>query len=378
MDGQSFSRGEQTSVVLIAIVAGCVPALQPLLLGALLGEGRIGADSMGHAATAEAFGMAMATAIAGACLRPRRLHLVCLSSLLAVLAANLLTILLPSPGIIAVRGVSGVGNGLLLWVLVGMLARSAVPARLYAIYVTANAALVFLLSAILGGFAIRQYGALAGYVILIAIYGVLLLAVRRVPARYANLGERQMATLPPPAGFLALAGVVLFLAGIMAFWIYAVPLGIQTGIAADTMQLMISAATGVQIVAGLTAVALAGRVTGMQAMLTTAFLALLAVGATLVSDRGSVWLSAMMLFSFCWMFAPAFHIPFLNLADPSRRAAIFVGTAQLGGYAVGPLLGAAAVSASDFGPARLVAMACFATVLAIAGIVRKRQQPAMA
>jgi len=82
-----------------------------------------------------------------------------------------------------------------------------------------------------------------------------------------------------------------------------------------------------------------------------------------------VWAPAVLAVSFCWMFAPPFHIAFLDVADPSRRAAIFVGTAQLGGLAAGPLMASAAIAAPDYGPARTIAMACFAVALVIAALV---------
>ena len=141
-----------SAVVTIAVVAGSVPALQPILLGGLMSEGRIDAAAIGYAATAEGAGMALASAICSAALRPARLRAITGAAIFAVLVANLTTILLPAPGIIAARAISGVGNGILLWVLVGMMTRAAVPTRLFAIFVTAQTSLGFLLSLFLATF----------------------------------------------------------------------------------------------------------------------------------------------------------------------------------------------------------------------------------
>jgi len=342
-----------------------------MLLGGLLAEGRIDGAAIGYAATVEGLGMAVASALASALLPPRRLRIVAGLAILAALAANLLTIMLDAPGIIVARGLSGIGNGLLLWVLVGMMTRSAIPARLFAIYVTAQTSFCFLLSLAFASVVIPRFGVLAGY-------GVLLALLRVVPGAYADLeaGEGGVG-LPPVRGVLALGAVILQLAGVMAFWVYSLPLGAQAGVAPGPMRMTIGAANGAQIVAGLAAIALAARVTGRQAVTITAAASIAAMAMTASGGAIAVWLPALLLFAFCWMFAPAFHIPFLIAADPSRRAAMFVSTAQLVGMAAGPLLASVVTTSDDYGPARLASMACFAATLLIALVVG-RASPAVA
>jgi DHA1 family inner membrane transport protein len=373
IESSSFTRSQVSAAVAIAVVASCVPALQPILLGKLLAVGRIDAATLGYAATAEGLGMAIATAIASAVLPPRRLRLIGTFAILAVLAANATTAVVPGAWIIAARCLSGLGNGVLLWLLVGMLARSAAPTRLFAIYITANASLVFLLTLLLGSSLLNSLGVTGGYVALIGLYLPLLLVVHLIPGGYTDLGGGEAAGGSIPwLGLAALAAVVLYLAGVMGFWIYSVPLGNQVGISTPSMQSMLSAATGVQIVAGFLAVALAARISGLQAVTITSATGIVALLAMTMSGSASVWLPCLLVFSFCWMFGPPFHIAFLNTADPSRRSAMYVGTAQLVGYAVGPLLSSAVVSSSDYAPAQTVSIACFAAVVAIAGLVWMR------
>lgn len=376
MEGQKFSASQIAAVIILAVVAGSIPTLQPMLLGALLAEGRITAGAMGYAATLEGVGTVLATAIAGAWLPPRRLGLIGVGAVLSVLAANLATIILPSAGIIVARGLSGLGNGIMLWLFISMLARSDLPARLYGFYITGAGILVFLLTLFLGTFAISRFGATAGYAILIGINGLLLVVTRFLPDDFADLDGTGQTATPPAWGLLALCAVGLFLAGIMAFWIYAIPLGVQAGISTQTMQMIISIATGIQILAGLAAITFAAKVSGMQAMTVTSAVALVALLATMMSGSAMIWLPAVLAVAFCWMFAPPFHIAFLDVADPSRRAAIFVGTAQLSGLAIGPLLASAAISAPDFGSARMIAIACFAATLIIATMVLARARGA--
>lgn len=368
METQTFSRSQTATVIMIGAIGGSIPALQPLLLGSLLAEGRISAGIMGHSATAEAFGMVIGTAVAGAFLPPRRLPLVTALSLLAVIVANLMTITLPAPMTPVARGLAGLGNGVLLWLFLSMLARAAVPTRLYATFFVVNASLVFLLSTALGTFVINRFGAASGYMILAGLYVALLLAARLVPHEYAQLDNGET-SIPPPMGLLGLLGVTLYLAGVMGFWVYSVQIGAQAGIPVHSMQMIVAAATGVQILAGLGAIALATRLTGIQVVVFTASVGLAAMLVTMASASIIIWAGAVLAFAFCWMFGPPFHVAFLITSDPSRRAAIFVGTAQLLGMAVGPLMSSSFVSASDFGSARLVTMACYGAVLAIAAAV---------
>jgi hypothetical protein len=103
IENSSSSNLQTTAAVTIAVVASCVPALQSVLLGQLLTEGKIGATTLGQAATAEGLGMALATAVASATLPPRRLRLSAIIAILAVLTANALTTALAAPWIVAAR-----------------------------------------------------------------------------------------------------------------------------------------------------------------------------------------------------------------------------------------------------------------------------------
>lgn len=367
MASQSFPKSQTIAVVTIAVVAGCVPPLQPMLLGGLLAEGRIGAAAMGYAAAAEGLGMVIGTTLASALLAPRRLRLIAVLALLAVMAANVMTIAMPPPGIIAARGLSGLGNGILFWVFVGMLARSELPTRLFGTYYSANAALVFLTSVFLASSAAGRSASLLGYGFLITLYVPLLLAIRFAPNDYADIRQDNGGlALPPLWGFSALAAVILFLAGVMSFWIYSVPLGHQAGIATQSMKAIVGAGTGVQILGGLAAISLATRLSGTGVVIFTAGGGLLAVMATLTSSDMLVWASAVSILAFCWMFGLPFHIAFLNDADPTRRASMFVGTAQLVGLTIGPLLASPMISARNYVPASYAAIGCFALALLLA------------
>lgn len=366
MPAQDFSRVQVAAAVVIAAISVTAPGLQPMLLGALLAAGKIGAHTLGLAATFEALGVVFSTAVVGAIVRPQRLRLVTALALLAVMSANVLTIALPASAIIPLRGLAGLGNGLLVGAFLSLAARSSNPTPLYATLFMLNASAVFLLSMTLGTFAIDHLGPMSGYMILTGIYAVLLLAVRLVPDEHAALPGGGQTALPPCRGVLGLCAVILFFAGVMAFWVYAVPLGTQIGISAHSMQRVVAISTGVQIVGGMAAIALATKLTGFQVVVLTSVAGAAALLMTMVSSSLFVWIPALLVLAFCWTFGGPFHAAFLIAADASRRGAVFVGTAQLFGTAIGPLLGSILVSDADYRPVWMVSMACYVVVIAAA------------
>jgi fucose permease len=160
----------------------------------------------------------------------------------------------------------------------------------------------------------------------------------------------------------------------MAFWVYSLPLGIQSGVGSGSIRMIVSAANGAQIIAGFAAIALAGRVSGFHAVIATAIASATAMLVTIMGGSVALWLPALLVFAFCWMFAPPFHIAFLITADSSGRAAMFVSTAQLVGMAVGPLIASLVANTTNYGPARLVSIACFVAVTVLATVIY-RQAP---
>ncbi|WP_327751875.1 hypothetical protein VVT58_01450 [Sphingobium sp. SJ10-10] len=369
MEAQTFSVREMAAVIAIGAVGGCTSPLQPMLLGALLAAHKISPEAMGHAATAEALGMVLGTALASAYIPPRRLKWLITIALAVVFTANSLTIMLGGAGIQILRGFCGLGNSVLLWLFLSMLARSDTPTRLYAAFFLTSASLIFLLSMSLSAFALDRFGPNAGYIAFLIIEIILLFVVRLAPDRYAEIQSARGAAVPPVRGLLGLFSITLYLTGVTAFWLYSVPLGSEVGIPVRSMQMIVSAATGVQIVAGLAAMTLAAKLKASHVVVFTAIGGLAAALTTMTSGNIFIWAPAILIFAFCWMFAPPFHVAFLISVDPSRRAALFVGTAQLTGFVVGPLIASAMISSSDFAPARLVTFVCYCASLTTVAII---------
>jgi MFS transporter, DHA1 family, inner membrane transport protein len=102
------------------------------------------------------------------------------------------------------------------------------------------------------------------------------------------------------------------------------------------------------VLAGLAATVLGSRLPGWIAILGGVAASLV---AQLLLGTGShdlaLYLSSAVI-SFFWMFTPPFHLPLILALDRSRRSAMFIGSAQLGGMFAGSALAAALVKGGDY------------------------------
>jgi hypothetical protein len=80
---------------------------------------------------------------------------------------------------------------------------------------------------------------------------------------------------------------------------------------------------------------------------------------------GSAFVVATAVFGFLWLFVMPFQIPIVMAADPSNRAAMLIGGAQLTGSSLGPLFAAMLVSDTDPTPALWFGAVCAVTGVAI-------------
>jgi hypothetical protein len=79
----------------------------------------------------------------------------------------------------------------------------------------------------------------------------------------------------------------------------------------------------------------------------------------------AMFIAASGLFGFVWLFLTPFLVPVVIEADPSRRAAVLMGGAQLSGGSLGPLMASALVSDTDARGALVFGAACLVAAMAI-------------
>lgn len=341
----TVTRAQEFAIISIGIIAGVIPALQPILLGGLNEAGLLTSEQIGRAGMVEGLGMLLGSFLATLFLPPRALRMLCVTALCLMFFANLLSAMSSGNMILIIRAVNGFASGVILWVLVGMLTRAKDGARLFALYVTAQAILATALSWGLSLLVLPAFGITGGYWLIASLALILVVpASMLMPDSFTPLASGRI-MVPSPAGLVGLLAILCFLAGILALWVYFVPLAAGLGHDSKTAGMIVSGAIAVQILGGLCAIWVAGRWSGTSITIASGIGAAMAIAMLLfLGNFFAMLVLAMCLISFFWMFAPPSHLPFLLRLDPGGQSAAFISVAQLGGLSVGPLIASVAVS----------------------------------
>jgi len=366
----------QLGVILLVGVCGVMIAgLQPLLLGTLAQEGRISAAQLGHAATAELLLMGAASAYAGGRWKAERLRAIGIVSSLALAALNVATVWANGETVTLVRALAGVPSGILIWITVAMIARSPTPERWSGIYLTIQTLAQFVLAAALAAWVISRSGANGGFVALAVLCVISALAACLLPNRFAPLvADNASSNMPNTRGLIALAAPFLWMAFIVGVWVYAEPLSRQAGHAQTVAGVAVSVSLACQVLGGATATLLAGRLRWFPALMFCAFANVGCLLAFAVLPSESLYLLTSGVFGFLWLFSLPFMVPMVIAADPTRRAALLVGGAELAGGSLGPLLASFVVSDTDVRGALGFGAVSLAVTVAIAFALHRRER----
>jgi predicted MFS family arabinose efflux permease len=330
---------QQTTCLMIGVVALLIAGLQPLILGGWAHEGRLSEAEIGLAAMGELLALGITTSLAAAFLKPTHMRikvgLACVGHGVITLAG----LSLSSIWLAADRAVAGVFEGLMLWAAISMIVRSRSAERWAGVFATAQTLAQMMVSAALALWIIPLHG----------VNGALfLLAALSVGAGLAAItGPNRMAPLPKAAKdadgslsirpALGLAGIFLSMAFIVSAWVYLDPLARRAGLSGEMAGLMVSLALGAQVVGSLTATAISGRWPAAPILVGVAGLQALALIGMGLAPTAMVFAGCVILFGFLWMFAIPLHAALMIELDPTRRAALQIGAAQLLGSSFGPL-----------------------------------------
>jgi hypothetical protein len=375
--GSPPSLAQSTAVMAIGVVAILIAGLQPLLLGALGQENRLSAVQIGHAATAELLVMGLTAGLAGAWLKPERLKLIGLVSGLALAAANLATLGARGEGITLVRALAGAPAGLMMWMIISLISRAPRPERWSGVYLTVQTLAQLLLASALTAWVVGTHGANGGFVALAGFSALAAVISLAAPSGFAALEHSEETKgLLPPAGWAALAACFLFLAFIVGVWVYAEPLSRQSGHGPQVAGTAVSVSLGFQVLGGAAATLLAGRVRWFWAVMICGGFDFLLLALFWSLPGAPVFLAASAAFGFLWLFVMPFLAPMTIEADPTRRAAVLLGGAQLLGGSLGPLLASALVTDADARGALAFGAGCLAVAMVIvAGLHLRSHRP---
>jgi len=286
--------------------------------------------------------------LTGILLKPQRLKLIGVVVTLALAAVDCATAGASGLGVFAIRGVAGALEGVLLWITVAMIARTATPERWAGVFFTGQTFTQLLLAIALAAWIMPHWGAAGGFVA-IAVCAVAGAPAALVgPSRLADLNPGEAIAGPPPLrGWIALLGTLIYVAGSGAVAVYLEPLALQAGLDAGVARTALWVSLAAQVAGSAAATAMAGRIRWFTVFLVTTA-AYLAVW-WLFGLRIPAWLfiTANAAGGLFGLFLSPFLVPMTIEADPSRRAAVQSGAAQLIGGALGPLLASRLVSDRD-------------------------------
>ncbi len=369
-----------SAVMFVGVTGIMIAGLQPLLLGTLEHENRISPVQLGQAATAELLAMGLAAFIAGALLKPQSLKLIAIVASLLLAGVDVATPYVQGDAITLLRGLAGVPSGILIWVTVALIARSPTPERWSGVYLTVQTLGQFVLATIMSLTVVPAYGSDGGWFTLAAFCVITALAALAIPSSYALLPRTEgNSSLPGARGWIALVSAFLYSAFTIGVWVYAEPLSKQAGHDPGVTGMAVSVSLACQVAGGAAATLLAGRVNWLWTTLIAAALsaAVTAGMATLPGPEMFLVLSG--AFGFLWLFVLPFLVPMVIEADPTRRAAVLIGGAQVLGASFGPFFASMLVTETDARGALAFGGACLVvSVLMAFGLHRIRPRTAAA
>ncbi len=344
----SFSTRDVVAILAVGIVGVLIPGLQPQLLAALVVEGRLSISAIGALAAAELMAMGVAAAGAGFVLPASRLRVVTGGALLVAAAADFATPNLAPFVLFATRIVAGLAEGMLVWIAIGFIVRTAHPEKWSGVYLMMQTLAQFAIASVLGGIGADSY---AGFVILGTVTLAGLLVLPFLPAAYSPLERRpKTGSGTSERGIASLAGVLFYLAFTVAVWVYIEPLAVARGVPERLVHLIAPLSLAMQVAGAGAATVLAGRLPPRATLIGVAIVNLALLAVMGAPPSAAVFLGATALFGFLWLFAMPFQVPLVIAADPTRRAALLIGGAQLAGSSLGPLAAGTLTGGSNLTP----------------------------
>ena len=371
--GPPFVPSEAAAAIALGLLALLISGLMGLLLAALAEEGRLSAPGIGLTAMLEALSTGLVTGLAGIVLRPVRLRTVAAIAAVALVALDLATTRASGQGVMIVRALAGLPEGVLLWISIGFISRTATPERWAAILFTGMGLTQLAVAAALSAVILPRFGADGGYVA-VAVGAALALPVAAFIPR--SLGAvaaagAQSSGAPPFRGWVALAGTLCMAASLTAVAVYVIPLARQAGLSVAAGRTAISVGLACQMAGGALATAVAGRVRYITVFWVCA--AVFAATWAIYAVHAPAWLFVAMtgLSGMAAFMAGPFLVPMTVEADPSRRAAMQSGAVQLLAGAFGPLLASFAVTNQDVHGVLILGVALQVVGLAIAVMLHR-------
>lgn len=320
----------------------------PVLLGDLVHEHRLTAAGIGQTAMTELLSMGITIALAAIVLKPQRLKLLGAVLCLLLAAVDLAGVRASGLGVMALRGLAGALEGLLLWITVGMIARTVTPERWAGVFFTAQVLAQLLLAVAFALWVLPRFGPNGGFVSLALVSLVTVPAALFGPSRFAPLPTAPGETgAPPLRGWIALLATLVYVSAGGAVGVYLEPLADQAGLTVEVPHTAIWVSLVGQVLGGATATAVSGRIRYFAVFLIVSAVTLAGWWVFGQTPSAALFIATNFMLGLSSIFLAPFLVPMTIDADPSRRAAVQSAGAQLLGGAMGPLLASFVVGDRD-------------------------------
>jgi len=313
------------AVIGMGVVALLIVGLTPALLGALVEEHRLTDSQLGLTAMIELLTMGVTTGLAGAFLKPNALRPIGVGACLLFAAANVASIHAGGAGVMLMRALAGIPEGLLLWITVGMIARSRTPERWAAVFFTAQVVAQLALALLYALVVIPRFGSGGGFAVLALAALCGMAGALALPTAFGPLMGGDGGGALPWRGILALVASVVFVSGNGAVSVYLQPLAMKAGLNGDVARTAVWCSLAAQIGGGMLATVMAGRV---RYIVVFAAAALSLAIAWIVFGLGAPplpFIAANALAGVAGLLVGSFLAPMIIDADPSRRSALQSG-----------------------------------------------------
>ncbi|RYD44460.1 MAG: MFS transporter [Sphingomonadales bacterium] len=353
--------------ILIGSCALLVLGVQPVLLGAMVQEGRIAEAQVGNLVTIEMLAMVLGSLAGIGLLRKMGARVVIGLAGLVLAAMNLAMTGQSGIAILSsLRGAAGLSEGVLVASALVAISRVARVERASAIFLAAQTLLQAVVAAtlpfIVAGSS-RTDTALLALAIAGAIAAAAALSLPQHLEPAAPDSERGALTR---ASLTALLGAGLFLGAIVSVWSYFGLWLIHYGYPPTFEGTAISLCLVAQVIGALTAARFGERLPNRQTISACALAGALLI-ALFFAGRGNstAILAVSMAFGFVWLFTLPFFAGWLIEIDPGRRAVLYLTAFQLGGAALLPSLAGIAVGSYSVDAALIFSGAIFLILAAV-------------
>ena len=374
--GPPFTPREAAAAIALGVLALLISGLMGLLLAALVEERRLSASGIGLTAMLEALSTGLVTGAAGIVLKPVRLRAVAIAAAAVLVVLDLATVQASGSGVLLVRALAGLPEGVLLWISIGFISRTATPERWAAVLFTGMGLSQLVVATGLSALVLPRFGANGGYVT-VAVAAALAIPVALFLPRSlgASAAGGETSGAPPLRGWVALIGTLFMAAALTAVAVYVIPLARQAGLSVTVGRTAVSVALACQMAGGVVATAIAGRVRYITVFWVCA--AVFAATWGVYAMHAPAWLFVAMtgLSGLAAFVAGPFLVPMTVEADPTRRAAMQSGAVQLLAGAFGPLLAAVLVNDRNVHGVLILGVVLQGLGLAVATTLHRTSRP---